>query len=83
MKMIENELKNISKEDWIKIKKSFALQAEFYSTVAAFKVFRYTSIDGVEEQIKETPIGENVFFLDYSYNGTPKINKCKVIEVQK
>ena len=81
--MIEKELKTISKEDWIKIENSFALQAEFYSTVAAFKVFRYTSIDGVEEQIKETPIGEDVFFLDYSYDGTPKINKCKVIEELK
>jgi hypothetical protein len=75
-------MKTLSQEDWDKIENSFSLQSEFFSTVAAFKIFRYTSIDGVKEQIEETPVGENVFFMDYSYNER-KISKCKVIETMK
>lgn len=76
------KIKTLSQEDWDKIENSFSLQSEFYSTVAAFKIFRYTCIEGIKEQIEETPVGENVFFMDYSYN-KPKIRKCKVIEMMK
>ena len=75
-------MKTLSQEDWGKIENSFSIQSEFYSTVAALKVFRYTSIEGIKEQIEETSVGEYVFFMDYSYNER-KISTCKVIETMK
>lgn len=76
------KIKTLSQEDWGKIENSFSLQSEFYSTVAAFKVFTLTSIEGIKEQIEKTPVGQCVFFLDYSYI-KPQISKCEVIEIVK
>lgn len=77
-------LKSLSTEDWSTIKSSFAKMNEKFPNATSPEdtpIYKYNSIKGVEEQIQELSVGENVFYMDYSVpNVKPKLSKCEIIE---
>ncbi len=76
--------KTLSTKDWSTIKSSFDKMNEKFPNALSPEdtpIYKYNSIKGVEEQIQERSVGEDVFYMDYSVPDVkPKLSKCEIIE---